>query len=155
LPQPRTSEHASRQRIVIDGDLITAYCRAVSRRHIQIAIGAVIAAVGVVLVVAPGLTRDILTRTPKTPSDWINLRATFGGTLVGLGVFVAWLPSPRPWQRSVLGLLLWGMAGIGVARLVGFAVDGSPDTRQLVWLVAEVVIVAVCAYVLRRAKMRS
>lgn len=122
------------------------------RRAPQLLAGVAIAALGAVLVIAPGLVRDLLGRTPATPSDWINLRATFGGTLLGVGAFIAWLPAPRPWLRAGLGLLGWGMAGIGAARLVGFALDGSPDSRQYVWLIAEVVLVAASVYALRRAK---
>jgi hypothetical protein len=127
----------------------------VSRRHLQIVVGSILVAAGCVLVAAPGLTRDMLTRTPKTPSDWINLRATFGGTLVGLGVFIAWLPAWRPWRRTVIGFLLWSMAAIGLARLVGFVVDGSPDTRQLIWVVAEIAIVAISIVMLRRFNARA
>jgi hypothetical protein len=45
-------------------------------------------------------------------------------------------------------LLVAAMAGIGLARLVGFALDGDPDTRQYIWISAEAAIVAVCAIVL-------
>jgi hypothetical protein len=114
------------------------------------AIGVVLVIGGGILVSTPGLVRDALGRTPATPSDWINLRATFGGTLVGLGVFLIWLPGWSPWQRTVQGLLLWSMAGIGIARLIGFLLDGSPDTRQWIWLVAEIVIVAVTGFLLYR-----
>jgi hypothetical protein len=122
------------------------------RRAPQLLAGVAIAALGAVLVIAPGLVRDLLGRTPATPSDWINLRATFGGTLLGVGAFIAWLPARRPWLRAGLGLLGWGMAGIGAARLVGFALDGSPDSRQYVWLIAEVVLVAASVFALRRVK---
>jgi hypothetical protein len=80
----------------------------------------------------------------------INLRASYGGTLMGIGAFIAWIPGWSPKWRVVVGLLMWAMAGIAVARLVGFALDGSPDTRQFIWLIAEIVITAVCAVVLRR-----
>jgi hypothetical protein len=122
------------------------------RRAPQLLAGVAIAALGAVLVIAPGLVRDLLGRAPATPSDWINLRATFGGTLLGVGAFVAWLPARRPWLRAGLGLLGWGMAGVGVARLVGFALDGSPDSRQYVWLIAEIVLVAASVFALRRGR---
>lgn len=117
---------------------------------IQGLVGVVLVGLGVYLTVAPATTAELLGRSPVTSSDWINLRATFGGTLLGLGAFVAWLPGRRPWQRFVLGLLGWAMAGIGAARLVGFAIDRGPDPRQYVWLVAEVVIAAACFVLVRR-----
>ena len=113
-------------------------------------IGAVVALAGGYLVFAPDVVRSALGRTPATSSDWINLRATFGGTILGLGVFLVWLPAWSPWQRTVQGLLLWSMAGIGLARGIGFALDGGPDKKQYVWLVAEIAIVAVTGYLLYR-----
>lgn len=117
---------------------------------LQVAVGVVIALLGAYLALAPEVTREILGRAPATSSDWINLRASFGGTLLGLGAFLVWWPAPRPWLRSLLGLVMCEMAGIGVARLVGFALDADPDARQLVWIIAEVAIVIACAIALRR-----
>jgi hypothetical protein len=116
------------------------------------ALGVVVVVAGGYLVFSPEVVRDVLGRKPATTSDWINLRATFGGTLVGLGAFAVWLPGLRPWLRTVLGLLLWSMAAIAAARLLGFALDGDPDRRQYIWLVAEVVLVAGSASVLHRRR---
>jgi hypothetical protein len=98
------------------------------------------------------LVARVLDRPPTTSSQIINLRASWGGTVTGIGAFLVWLPAPKPWLRSFVGLLLWSMAGIGLARAVGFLVDGDPDTRQFVWISAEAAIVLVAAVVLRRMK---
>jgi hypothetical protein len=42
------------------------------------------------------------------------------------------------------------MVGIGAARVVGFALDGRPDTAQWVWIVAEVLFTAACGVALAR-----
>jgi hypothetical protein len=126
----------------------------VTGRIFKVAIGLLLVALGGYLVFSPETVRNALGRRPITSSDWINLRASFGGTLAGLGAFLAWWPAPRPWLRSLLGLLLWAMAGIGIARAIGFAIDGNPDGRQLVWLIAEVAIVVLCAVLLRRRRAR-
>jgi uncharacterized protein DUF4345 len=115
-------------------------------------LGLVIVAVGAYLVANPRVVADALALPHATPTQWINLRASWGGTLVGLGAFVAWLPALRPWPRTVLGLLGWAMAGIAVARLVGFAVDGSPDARQYIWITAEVLIAGACALIIARRR---
>ena len=53
-------------------------------------------------------------------------------------------PRSRIWTQAAnrmhaaRGLLVWLMAGVGVARLVGFALDGQPDSTQWSYLVAEV-----------------
>ena len=48
----------------------------------------------------------------------------------------------------------WPTAIAFAARVVGFALDGSPDQRQYVWIIAEVVIVAVSGFVLHRRRGR-
>jgi len=114
----------------------------------RVAVGLVVAGLGVYLTLCPLVTADLLDRPHATSTQLINLRATWGGTLLGLGLFAMWLPALRPWLRAVLGLLMCSMAGIGAARLVGFAVDGHPDTRQYIWITAEVIG---CAWRLRVA----
>ncbi len=121
-------------------------------RKITIPLGVAIAAFGLYLAIFPLVTAEALGRPHGEPTQLINLRASFGGTLLGLGAFLAWLPAAKPYKRTILGLLMWAMAGIGLARLLGFALDGSPDGRQWIWLIAEVLIVATCAVLLRRVR---
>lgn len=121
-------------------------------RKLTIPLGLAIAAFGAYLALFPLVTAEALGRPFGEPTQLINLRASFGGSLLGIGAFVAWWPSAKPWSRTLLGLLLWVMAGVGLARLLGFIVDGSPDGRQWIWLVAEVFIVATCAILLRRRR---
>lgn len=122
--------------------------------RLRVAIGLVVEACGIALALSPVFVADLLGRPHDTPTQLINLRASWGGAVAGIGAFVAWLPTLRPRWRVVVGLLMWVMAGVGAARLVGFALDGSPDTRQYVWIVAEVAIVIGCAAALL-AKRKS
>ena len=117
-----------------------------------VVLGIAIAAFGAYLSLFPLVTASVLDRPHAEPTQLINLRASFGGTVLGLGAFVAWLPAARPWKRTILGLLMWAMAGVGAARLLGFVLDGSPDSRQWIWLVAEILIVATCVVLLRRMR---
>jgi uncharacterized protein DUF4345 len=126
----------------------------VSGKHARFAIGLVIAAFGTYLALQPLVVADALDKPHGLSTQMINLRASYGGTLMGIGAFVAWIDGLRPWYRVVVGLLGWAMAGIGIARLIGFALDGEPDGRQFVWITAEVVIAAACAYGVRRMKKR-
>jgi hypothetical protein len=119
-------------------------------RAVQLIVGLVIVVGASLLVMSPLTVADLLDRPHDTPQRMINLRASWGGTLAGIGAFVAWVPGFTPWWRAAVGLLMWTMAGIGAARLVGFALDGSPDTRQYIWITAEVALVLVCAIVLLR-----
>lgn len=113
-------------------------------------LGLAIAALGIYLSLFPLVTADVLGRPHDEPMQLVNLRASFGGTLLGLGAFLVWVPAVKPIARTVLGLLMWAMAGIGLARVIGFALDGAPDQRQWIWIIAEVLIVITCAVLLRR-----
>jgi len=118
-------------------------------RSAQLALGLAVVVAGVYLACSPVLVAGVLGKPHDTPARMINLRASWGGTLTGLGAFVAWWPALRPWWRTLVGLVMWAMAGIGAARLLGFALDGSPDTRQWIWITAELALVIGGATILR------
>jgi hypothetical protein len=129
------------------GRIDPIYHRPAMRRPLwQIGLGFLLAAAGGVLVFSPLAVAEVLGRPHTTTSQMINLRASWGGPVVGLGVFVAWVPSIRPWRRSGLGFLAALMAGIAAARAVGFVLDGHPDALQWVWMTAEIAIVAACTW---------
>ena len=119
------------------------------RRYVQIAIALVLIAVGGWLIASPLVVAEALGRPHATSSQMINLRATWGGAVVGIGAFVGWLPARASMIRGGLGLLMCVMAGVGLARLTGFVIDGHPDGLQWAWIIAETVIVAGCAIGLR------
>ena len=123
-------------------------------RTLQIVVGLAIVAAGVYLALSPLVVADALGRPHETTSQLINLRASWGGAVMGLGAFVAWFPGPRPRLRALLGLVLWAMAGVGLARVTGFVLDGAPDTRQIVWITAEAALVIGCALGLRAIRSR-
>jgi len=124
-------------------------------KHAKLALGLVLVVAGVALALSPAWIAERVGKIPKTESDVINLRASYGGTLIGLGAFVAWVPSLRPWLRTMLGLLGWAMAGIGLARLLGFALDGNPDGRQAIWIIAEVLLVIGCAFGVKKLALTT
>lgn len=117
--------------------------------------GLVLALVGGYLAMSPLLVADVLQRPHETTSQLINLRASWGGPVIGLGLFVAWLPALRPWSRTSLGLVLWAMAGIAAARALGFVLDGSPDSRQWLWMTLEVTFAIGAALGLRALRRRA
>jgi Domain of unknown function (DUF4345) len=126
-----------------------------SRRQVQIGLGLVGLVLGGVLVMSPLAVAEALGRPHDTSSRMINLRASWGGMVMGLAAFVAWLPALRPWLRSLTGVLTWAMAGVGLARAVGFVLDGHPDARQYVWITGEIVIVVLGSWALRVIGRRS
>jgi hypothetical protein len=120
-----------------------------TRQHVQFAFGFALLVVGAYVTMTPLETAAALGKPHDTSTQLINLRASWGGPLLGLGAFVAWLPALKPWPRTLLGLLAWAMVGIGAARGVGFILDGGPDRRQWLWMTLEVVIAIGCAIGLR------
>src|SRR5262249_48111615 len=123
---------------------------AMPRSPLQLGLGLAVVAFGGYLIASPLLVAEVLSRPHATTSQMINLRASWGGTLAGVGAFIAWVPALEPRRRAGLGLLLGLMAGIGLARTVGFVLDGHPDALQWFWLAAEVSIVVACTIGLRR-----
>jgi Domain of unknown function (DUF4345) len=113
-------------------------------------IGLALVIVGVYLALNPLVVADALGKPYDTAPRLMNLRASYGGALLGIGAFLAWVPAFRPWWRPLVGLVGWSMAGVGLARLTGFLLDGTPDTRQIIWITAEVILTAGSALVLYR-----
>src|SRR5207244_3615433 len=58
-------------------------------RGVRALVGLVLMAVGVWLVLSPLKVAEALHRPAETSSQMINLRASWGGSLFGLGAFVA------------------------------------------------------------------
>lgn len=120
-------------------------------RRLRLVTGFTLAALGVILALSPLTVAALLSRPHETGPQMINLRASFGGSLFGLGLFVVWLDALRPWRRLWLGLLAFSMAGIGLARILGFALDGHPDTLQWIWLGLEIALVLGASVALHRS----
>ncbi|MFO0629415.1 MAG: DUF4345 family protein [Polyangiales bacterium] len=117
---------------------------------IRAALGALVSAAAVALVFSPLKVAAVLRRPHETVSQMINLRASWGGALLGIGLLVLWLPIGRTGAVYALRGVLCLMVGIAAARTVGFFLDGRPDTLQWVWLLAEFAIAAGCALALAR-----
>ena len=115
-------------------------------------LGLVLAALAIACIFLPLRVAELVGAEPGTASDMINLRASYGGSLLGLGLILMALPQVRPIRPWLLHCILYLMVGIGFARLVGFVLDGNPDQRQWIWLTAEAVIVVVCLLVIRKRR---
>lgn len=109
----------------------------------------IVIAAAIAAIASPVEVGEFLGRPAATSSEMINLRASWGGALLGVGLAIGWAQRQTRAQR-VVSWLMWLMVGIGLARAVGFVLDGSPDRLQWVWLGAEIVIAVVCAWWLRR-----
>lgn len=88
-------------------------------------VGVSVVLLGLGYLLAPEWTSEQVTRE-SFDSDQANsdLRATVGGATVGMGLFFCWCALKTP--RLAVGLLASALvfAGLLVARLIGFAVEG-------------------------------
>jgi hypothetical protein len=116
---------------------------------LRIALAIVVVGAAVVAILSPTAVGEALGRVATTAPEKINLRASWGGTLLGIGAAIG-LAQTATRGRLILSSVMWVVAGIGIARALGFVLDGGPDVLQWVWLVAEIAIVAVCLWWLRR-----
>lgn len=86
---------------------------------------------------------------PGSSSALIDLRATYGGMSIGLGILLGLLASNPAWIRAGLLGVLMIMLGMASARLYGMAVDGAPNKIMFTYLIAEFAMALVVLWALR------
>ena len=105
---------------------------------------------GIAFTLAPVEMSTLVTGdSPNTTSGIIDLRATYGGMSIAVGttiLFLARHDALLTLALLVTAFVLWAMAA---SRVLGMALDGSPNVVMYVYLVAELVVGCV-ALVLRR-----
>jgi hypothetical protein len=107
-------------------------------------------AFGACFIVAPEFFADALTGSePWTTSATIDMRATYGG--MGLGIGLAFWFLARQRETVIAGLVgaLLVLAATAMARMIGFVADGSPNMPMLLLFGAEVLFVALAASALK------
>jgi len=95
-------------------------------RYYLLACAVVFLGIGVALLTFPAeilMTVDIRFETPTAYSD---IRADYGGCILGVGIFLCWCAA-RP-ERIRAGLFCCGLVLLGyvIGRLLSLAVDGFP-----------------------------
>jgi hypothetical protein len=73
------------------------------------------------------------------------------GLLIGLGIFPIFHHQWENWELTLWALLSALTFGIIIARLLGFILDGR-FTKQLLWLLMELVILLVFGFLYWRQK---
>ena len=123
-----------------------------SKARALVALLVVLVAVGAIF--SPQQVAELLDRPSSTLGEQINLRATWGGLLLGVGLAIAFA-STSSVGRGVISLVLWIMIGVGAARVTGFVLDGIPGAMQWVWLTVEVAIAILCVWILRKKPAKT
>ena len=104
---------------------------------------------GFVLVPAP-LLQTVVGEVPVASSAWIDMRATYGGLSLGVGVLLWLLAQNQETLRAgVVGVVLL-MVGMASGRMVGIVVDGSPNGYMVVYLLLEIITAVLGLWAWRR-----
>jgi hypothetical protein len=147
------SDEGSRQAVVLSGGGSQATTLPVILLWVT---SLLFVAFGIGFVVAPRYFADLVTGSaPTVPSAVIDMRATYGGVALGLGLFFGVAARRATWLRPALVASLLVIACIGGARLVGIVADGEPNSFMLLLLATEVISVALFALAIRQVGSRT
>ena len=106
---------------------------------------------GICFVVAPEFFAYELTGSkPGTSSALIDMRATYGGMGLGIGLVFWFLARQRETVVPALVATLLVLGATAMARAIGFIADGAPNAFMLWLFVAEVLFVVLSASALKR-----
>lgn len=98
---------------------------------------------------APEALADLVAGdAPSVASAVTDMRATYGGVAIGLGLFYGMCARRPEWVRLGLIASLIVVASIGATRLGGIIADGSPNAFMIIFLVAELLSVGLYAFAL-------
>jgi hypothetical protein len=106
---------------------------------------------GTAFLIAPaGMTNLLSGTTPSAPNVLIDIRATYGGMALGIGLAFAFCARRPATVRIGLIASLCVASGIVCGRLIGILVDGSPNAAMIALLVGDSLFIVLFAIVLRR-----
>jgi len=74
------------------------------------------------------------------PSGVTDVRATYGGFQIGMGLFLFWTAMAEERVRGGLLLVLFSIGAVGASRSMGVMLDGDFSDFHLAGLATEVVI---------------
>ena len=107
---------------------------------------------GLGFIIAPGFFLKLFTETTLSlPSAVIDVRATYGGLGLGVGVWLL-LCFKDNVRLGLLGSLVV-LASIILGRTIGLIVDGNPNVFMFVFLGAEMVFFLAALYALKSTKI--
>lgn len=111
----------------------------------------VFAAYGVGFIVAPLTMLEWATgAVVNTPSAIIDLRATYGGLSLAVGLVLYGLGRSQGGTPLGLRVVIALMLGMGGSRLVGMVVDGGANAVMYTYLVLEIAAAAFATWLLTR-----
>jgi len=108
-------------------------------------------AFGLGFALAPQQLAEFVTGVgPSASNALIDMRATYGGVAIGIGLFIGICARRPAWVRPGLLVSLLTIAATASGRALGIIVDGSPNALMLVLLAAEIAFAGLYVFALRR-----
>jgi hypothetical protein len=106
---------------------------------------------GVAFAFAPQFMSTLVTgAAPSTPAGLVDMRSTYGGMSIGLGILLALAAQSHSTHRLGLLGVLAVMVGMGTTRALGLLTDGAGNTAMYAYLVLEVVVAGMALWALTR-----
>ncbi len=91
----------------------------------------------------------ITNAAPQSSSGLIDMRATYGGMSIAVGlIFGLMLREPTTVRLGVISIILM-MAGMAGGRLIGIVIDGNPNWVMYLYLGLEILVIILSLVSLR------
>ena len=106
-------------------------------------------AYGLMFSIYPGSLSNLVTGSvPSTTSGLIDMRATYGGMSIAVGILMWILAKNQITLRLGLLSVILVLLGMATARTLGIITDGTPNNLMYIYLAAEVIpsIIAIVLY---------
>ena len=106
--------------------------------------------VGAGFLLLPVQFGQVLEISLPTATARTDVRATYGGLELGLGIFLVLCALRREWIRPGLWALALSTGGFATGRLTALLFEGTISSFMLAFLVTEIVVTLIAVFLLRR-----
>lgn len=107
--------------------------------------------VGSAFLVFPQTLAEFTTGSaPSSPSGLMDMRAVYGGVVLGFGAVLYLLGRSPETRRQGLLALIAVLGGMAIGRVIGFFVDGPGNFFMYTFLAYEVLFILLCVLALGR-----
>lgn len=106
---------------------------------------------GIGFVLFPENLSQIITETtPTSTSGLIDMRATYGGMSIAFALLLAYMVREQATIRLAVVAVVLMMSGMALGRTVGIVVDGTPNNLMYIYLLLELLMIAIGARLLSK-----
>ncbi|NNE99008.1 MAG: DUF4345 domain-containing protein [Pyrinomonadaceae bacterium] len=95
-------------------------------------------AIGIIFLADPVYWASSIDISLPTPTAVTDLRATYGGCMLAIGVFLLFCLKNSAFLKAGLTFQVISFAGFGLSRLAGILLDGQPRAIMYYLLAAEI-----------------